>query len=532
MKISSKILFFFCICYISIFYTNVSAAVRTDKILMLKANSSSIELQKLLDYNQDNKYNLTIQIPAGKYYLNKELRVYSNTTINADAEAKFLKNHEKGAMITNDLTNDKGGYTTASNITIIGGIWDSSSITKGTESFRFIHASNITIKDATICNVPEGSKLILLAGVKDGTVDHCTLFGYGGTLPKEAIQLDIVHDEVLVPSMQLSELQYDDLACNGIIITNNEIHDYPRAVGSHTSVKGVFHKNITISDNNFHDIDEAAIKAYNYVNLLINNNTIKNASAGVLVYTYIGNEKGHYLDPLPGTIQESLPTDYNITIEGNKIESIQQYDSGKSLLWGDGIRIMGSKERPLAGVAIKKNKITDTKRMGIYCSDAPESYIGSNLISRTTNHGIYVDKSYHSKVYYNKLYWSGKAFSTYGGIGISASKKAVVYKNVVKYAAKNGVFLYNESTNCSISTNTIIGAADNGIAINLNSNYAKISYNLITGKSNSTLNNRGIFVYGANFATISSNTITNCKPKQGTNTNKSTGSKVYKNTIY
>jgi hypothetical protein len=532
MRILSKIvLLLFCICYINISSTNVSAAERTDKILTLNVNSSSTELQKLLDYNQNNQYNLTVKIPEGQYYLYKELRVYSYTTIIADDKAKFLKNHDRGAMITNDLTNDKGGYTTASDITITGGIWDSSKATKGSESFRFIHASNITIQKATICNVPEGSKLILLAGVKNAKVDHCTLFGYKGTTLKEAIQLDIVHDEVLVPSMQLEELQYDDLACDGISITNNEIFDYPRAIGSHTSIKGVFHKNITISGNNIHDIDEAAIKAYNYVNVQISNNSIKSASAGVLIYTYIDSEKGHYLDSLPGTVRESLPTDYNITIEGNIIDSIQQYSSGKSLLWGDGIRIMGSKERPLSGVSIKKNKITGTKRMGIYSSDAPESYIGSNIISKTANHGIYVDKSYHSKVYYNKLYWSGKAGSTYGGIGISAASKSVVYKNVVKYAAKNGVFLYNGSTNCSISTNTIIGSSDNGIAINLNSNYANISYNKITGKSESKLNNRGIFVYGANYATIHSNTITECRTKQEINTYNSIGSKVYKNTI-
>jgi hypothetical protein len=379
--------------------------------------------------------------------------------------------------------------------------------------------------------VPEGSKLILLAGVKNGKVDNCTLFGYHGTWLKEAIQLDIVHDEILVPSMQLEELHYDDLACDGIMITNNEVFDYPRAIGSHTSVKGVYHKNITISGNNFHDIDEVAIKAYNYVNVLISNNTIKNASAGVLVYTYIGNEKEHYLDALPGTIQESLPSDYNITIEGNVIESIQQYSSGNAVIWGDGIRIMGSKERPLPGVSIKKNNITDTKRMGIYSSDAPEGYIGSNIISKTANHGIYVDKSYHSKVYYNKVYWPGKAGSTYGGIGISASNKSVVYKNVVKYAAKNGIFLYNGSTNCSISTNTIIGSSDNGISVNLNSNNASIKYNKITGKTNSTMNNRGIFVYGANYATISFNIITACRPKQEINTNNSFGSKVYSNTI-
>lgn len=511
---------------------NVFAVDRTDKQVTLKANSTSTELQVLLDDNKTNLYNLTIKIPAGQYILNKELRIYSNTTIIADEGAIFLKQHDRGSIITNDLSNDQGGYTTASNIAIIGGIWDSYKISKGTESFRFIHANQITIKNTTICNVPEGSKLILFAGVKNATVEGCTLYGYNGTTVKEAIQLDIVHDEIMVPSMQVEQLHYDDLACDGINIHNNEIYDYPRAIGSHTSIQGVYHKNITITNNNIHDIDEAAIKAYNYVNVSIKDNTISNASAGVLVYTYINNEKNHYLKPLPATIPESLPQNYGVVIEGNKINKIHQFGTGETINWGDGIRVMGSKERPLTGVSIKRNNIADMKRMGIYLSDAPESYLGSNIITRTDNHGIYVDQSYHSKVYYNKVYWPGKVGSSCGAIGISASNKSIVYKNLTKYAAKNGIFLYNSSTGCSISTNTVIGSSDNGIAVNLSSHYAKISYNKITGKKNSMLSNRGIFVYGANYASIKYNVITDCKEKQAINTNNSVNSKLYHNTIY
>ncbi len=514
------------------YVTNVSATEKPSKTVSLHANSTGAELQSLLDYNKANEYTLTIQIPSGQYTLNKELKIYSNTTILADANAYFIKNHEKGSMITNDLSNDKGGYLTASNITINGGIWDSAKTSKGTESFRFIHATNVTIQNATICNVPEGSKLILFAGVKDSKIDGCKLYGYSGIWPKEAIQLDIVHDNVLVPSMQEAYLHYDDLACDGLVITNNEIYNYPRAIGSHSSVKGVFHKNITISENNFHDLDEAAIKAFNYINLTIKNNTTSNVSVGVLAYTNIDDSQSQYTEPLPGTIQESLPSTYNITIEGNTIKNIRQYKSDSTLIWGDGIRIMGSKDKPLKGVFIKKNKISNTKRMGIYTSYAPSGYMGNNTITKTDNHGIYVDKSGGSKVEYNNLTLPGKAGTSYGGIGFSASNKSTAYKNTVKDAAKNGIFLYNASTNCSISNNTIIRSADNGISVNLSSNHARISSNKITGKPASLLANRGIFVYEANYATIQNNTTKDCKVKQEINTNHSVGSKLHGNKIY
>ena len=186
----NKKLFYGFILLISVFLlfhqTIQAKAARKDMVVSAKAGDTSAELQKLLDYNKDETYDLTVNIPAGSYDLRNELRIYSNTTIKADPNAKLNKNHQKGSIITNDLSKDKGGYTTSENITIIGGIWDSANISRlnsGTESFRFIHATNITIKDATICNVPQGSHLITFAGVKDSLIDNCTLYGYVGTTP-------------------------------------------------------------------------------------------------------------------------------------------------------------------------------------------------------------------------------------------------------------------------------------------------------------------------------------------------------------
>lgn len=510
------------------------AAEKEEKIVTIRVGASSDTIQEVLDYNKKNNYDLTIKIPAGTYELKKELRIYSNTTIIADENAILLKKHEKGAMLANDLSNDKGGYGTTENITIIGGVWDSKHVwnaNTGTESFRFIHATNVTIKDAIVCNVPESSHLITFAGVKNGTVENCKIYGYKGTRLKEAVHLDVVHDDVVVPSMQAVHIKYDDLPCDGIMIRNNEIYDYPRAIGSHISVKGVFHKNISIIDNQLHNIDEAAIKAYNYKNVVIRGNTIKNASAGILLYTAIDNEKEHYLNPLPGVKIEELPMDYNITIEGNTIRDMVQYKSGTSFLWGDGIRVIGNKERPVYGVSIIKNKIYSPKRFGIYITYAPNSYVGSNTLVNTSRHAIYLDYCDSAKVYYNQVYSPGKAGTTNGGIGVSISNKVVVYKNYVKNAAKNGIFLYNKSTKCVISNNSIVASADNGISVNEDSNYSNLKNNKIIGNVTDGINNRGIFVYKANYASISYNTISKCKKKQEINVNNSKGSKLYKNTI-
>jgi len=485
---------------------NISAATRIDKEVTADSGDSSTEIQKLLDYNKYGKYNLTIRIPAGTYELLRELRIFSNTTIIADSNARLMKNHLKGALLANDLSNDEGGYLTTENITIIGGIWDSSKIAdikKGTESFRFIHATNVTVNDATICNVPENSHLLTFAGVKNGIVNNCTLYGYVGTSYKEAIHLDIVHDDIIVPSMQTKYLVYDDLACDGITITNTEISDYPRGIGSHSSVKGVYHKNITISKNNLHNLDEAAIKAYNYINLEISDNLIHNTGLGILVYTHITKEEDHYLEALTTTKKEEPPENYNIVIKGNTIQNISQISSVFAFKWGDAIRILGNDERPLSGVTIENNRIMNADRYGLFLQNAPNSTIAKNQITSTKKNGIYLIKSCNNSIISgNKVIEAGTSGSIEGGIGILASNQVTISDNTIKSPAKNGIFLYSQSNSCTITHNGIISSGENGIALYQQSNDAVITSNTI-----SNYGKYGVFAYKIGSATINSNTI-------------------------
>ncbi len=467
---------------------------------------SSTELQNLLDYNKDGKYQLTVHIPAGKYILTKELRIYSNTTILADKDAKLYKNHQKGALLANDVSNDQGGYTTSYNITISGGVWDSSPIAdknKGTESFRFIHATNVTVKDAEICNVPVNSHLITYAGVKDSLIENCKIHGYDGAAPKEAIQLDIVHNNVVVPSNQSKYIKYDDLPCDGIVIRGNEIYDYPRAIGSHTSIKGVFHKNITITGNTLHDLTEAGIKAYNYENLEISKNDISNVGVGILAYTYISNESNHYLDALSTTKPEPLPDNYNIKITDNTISDIRKSTSTAVTSWGDAIRVIGTYQRPIAGLTIENNTIKTTKRYGIFMEKAPSSTIEKNTITSTASTGIYlINGCDNSTIQDNSLKKIGTAGGNAAGIGLLSTNSTAITNNTITSPAKNGIYLTSKSTSCNITGNVIYSSGANGIATYSNSDNTVIYGNFISGYAVN-----GIFAYDTASADISQNEI-------------------------
>lgn len=435
---------------------------RIDLEVEVPANATAWDIQQLLDYNKEDDFNLTIRIPNGTYILESELRIYSNTTIIASAGAKLMKNHQRGALLANDMSKDNGGYNTTENITIDGGIWDSSMIAgynKGTESFRFIHATNVTVKNATIRNVPDKSHLITFAGIKNGTIENCKLYGYNGKTLKEAIQLDIVHDNIIVPSMQSSSILYDDLPCDTIVIKDNLIYNFPRGIGSHTSVQGVFHTNITIESNRLHDISEAAIKAYNYKNTNIKNNIIDRAAVGILVYTTIANEEMNYLPALPNTKKQPLPKNYRIVIEGNTIKNMRQYLEGSTLTWGDGIRVIGSKARPLSNVSIKKNKLTKTARYGIFIEYSPTCYIGSNYITDTYRYAICVHNSNSGNLYWNQISKAGAKNSFYGGIGVSYTHNLKIYSNKINVTAKNGIYLNSTTRNCNVTWNKITGVS-------------------------------------------------------------------------
>lgn len=491
----------------------VHAEGLTVKEVWAKSGDTSWELQKLLNINNYGGYQLTVHIPAGNYELTRELLLYSNTTILADKQAVFSKNHQKGAMLTNDLVGDKGGYETAKNITIDGGVWDSAKIAtlgKGTESFRFIHATNITVKNATICNISDKSHLVTFAGVKNGVLENCVLYGYEGATEKEAVHLDIVHDTDMVPAIQQNRIVYDDLPCDTIRISGCEIYDYPRAVGAHISVKGVYHKNILIENNYFHDLKESAIKAYNYENLTISGNRIERVGLGILVYTYLEEQNQHYIDPLPTTVQEPVPATYNVRIDGNTITDIFVVKTGSVTKWGDGIRVIGNAERPMKGITISDNTIERVKRYGIYLTAAPGHVIAGNKIRVSERHGIYVDeRSDKGTIDSNVLNQTGSVKSAAGGIGICDTRAEKITGNTVSNAGKYGIFAYSGSSDAVIKSNVVKASGDTGIYLSLKSNNPVIAKNVISGRKSSATN-RGIYVYACTGSSIQGNTITGC----------------------
>lgn len=516
----------------------IDAEAETSKSVTVEAGATAKDIQAALDENANGDYELTVNIPTGTYKLDRTLYVYENTTIQAASDAKLIKQSGYGAMIEAKILNDNGGYNANHNITIDGGIWDSTPTmnnTEGTETFRFIHSNNITVTNATLCNVPNGSHLIVFAGVQNSTISNCKFYGYQNwqkaRTPKEAVQLDNVHSIKEVPTNQGDKVKWDDVACDGITIKDCEFYNYSRGIGSHTAVAGKLHRNVTIANNNFHDLSDSAIRLYNYADTVVSGNTINNVVEGILAYTYMADaEKDSYFKPLNGKI-DVLPADYNITIKSNTIKNVKD----ASNTWGDGIRVIGKadgKGRELAGVDIIGNTISTTSRYGIFATIAPKLTIsGTNKITATSSNGILLEKGCDNSSIQKNSISSVKG----SGIAVYASTKVSILNNTVSSTA-DAIYLL-DAISCFVGKSTATGniltsSAGNGISLSVYPEGGKTgcTSTQVAGNIVKSAKQNGVNAYNSKKIKVDGNTITKAG-KDGINLNGGCSSSSITNNV-
>lgn len=448
-------------------------------------------IQELLDLNKYGKYDeLILVLQPGEYNLHSTLYVYSNTTIYADG-AKINKSRSYGAVIEGGILNDDGGYDGCENITIHGGHWDAEAMLyqkRGTETFRFIHASNITIRNVELSNIPEGGHFIVLAGVKDALVENCVFHGYGDNGDsvrdaKEAVQLDVVHNLEIVPTDQ--NIRWDDLPCKNITIKNCRFYDFSRAIGSHSAVAGVYHEGITIQNNVIQNMEEVAIKLYQYKDSVISGNTISNCATGILVYTEYGDSRQDaYFMPLNGRLR-SNPDNLNIVIEKNVISDITV--DGET--YGDAIRISATDNLPMSGITVRNNKIKTTARYGIFATATSNLVLEGNSIEDTEGYGIILEKN---------------------------SRNAELKLNTIKRTGSCGIWIATGSTGATISKNKVSDYAQKeemkyGIAVfeaGSKENKTLIEGNEVTGPGKAT-NQNGIHLNSSDYVEVVDNVVYN-----------------------
>lgn len=252
---------------------------------------NTTNLQKILDKAKDKTINLTVQFPSGYYelntcfiYDNTTLKLTNNTTLKNVAN-KFtnpvtLESKNISILFMNAKPYDSEdseifGYNGRSNITIIGGIFDTIS------AFLFSHGQNILVKNATFKNC-NSDHYMQIAACKNVKIQNCKFIGVTERATNrnyvEFIQIDWM-TETGQPYWVSGATIFDSTVNDGIEIDGCKFevggapYNYMYAcIGSHSSDGDNRNKNIIIKNCEFTDYSYASLTINKMTNVVIDNN--------------------------------------------------------------------------------------------------------------------------------------------------------------------------------------------------------------------------------------------------------------------
>ena len=267
-----------------------------DNITIIMPLPSTVEdntknLQSILDKAKDKTINLTVQFPSGYYelntcfiYDNTTLKLTNNTTLK-NVTNKFinpitLESKNISILFMNAKPYDSEdseifGYNGRSNITIIGGIFDTIS------AFLFSHGQNILVKNATFKNC-NSDHYMQIAACKNVKIQNCKFIGVTERATNrnyvEFIQIDWM-TETGQPYWVSGATIFDSTVNDGIEIDGCKFevggapYNYMYAcIGSHSSDGANRNKNIIIKNCEFTGYSYGALTIDKMSNVIIDNN--------------------------------------------------------------------------------------------------------------------------------------------------------------------------------------------------------------------------------------------------------------------
>lgn len=433
--------------------------------------SDTAAIQAALKKAVGAKELVTVTVPAGNYYIDQPLRIYSNTCLSL-AEGAVIHRSDLGidrCMLHNVDQDGKmdvtGGYNMSHDIIVEGGVWDGGDVSRsedGADILRFDHAQNIQIRNCTVQNVYD-CHLIELVGIKDGSVTNCQLSGFhyrkgkenNYLYAREAIQIesawtndpsDLSPDS---PEAWANGSVVDGTACKNITISGNTLTDLPCGIGQHHYTENGKYRdeNVTIQDNTFScrssmKYCKTAVTCGGMNQVTIQNNSIT----------------GPYRFGVHVTEADV------VQIKGNQI-------SGSSY---NGIMIDGG-----AGTVLEGNTIQNIAKHGISVLGGTLDRVSGNTIQNIRQDGIAIGKGKVKLIQGNTFQTMKKhAISIVGGtVGVGKKKTTGILKNTVTDCGQNGVSI-SGGTVSIVKGNKISKIKNNGISI-----IKKAKVYLVTGNT-------------------------------------------------
>lgn len=487
--------------------------------------SDSKGIQSVLEKAIGAQNMVTIYFPAGTYYVDEPMRVYSNTHIILDKDATIYRMDagiNKSILHNVDQQgkmNVVGGYDMSHDIILEGGTWDGGNTALATDAsdvIRFDHAKNISIKECTVKNVYD-CHLIELIGVQNGSITGCTMTGFryrkgkekDYTYAREAVQIESAwtnNESNLADnkSWWANGSVIDGTSCQQITVTGNTLIDMPCGIGQHHySPKGkARNRDIMISNNTFQlsaamKYSKTAITCCGIDSLTVTGNVIKGPyrfGSHVIASTGVTINENRYTDISMNAVM--LDRGDVISIQNNTIQNVGKHgisvgggtagkvaDNRISKVKQNAICIDDGKVTDITG-----NVIQDAGKHGISIAGATSGNkggtiqnISANKITKTKQNGISMDKGTVININNNTVKNAGKhGISVVGGMVGKGSKSSVgIQGNQITTCKQNGITVSGKGKVSSIGKNKITGAKNNGISLTEKARVSWVTKNTI-----------------------------------------------------
>ncbi|TDM12084.1 glycosyl hydrolase family 28-related protein [Macrococcus lamae] len=275
--------------------------------------------------NEAKKGPVEVYVPAGTYYIGKELVIYAHTTLVLHEQA-VLRRMSPFAMLKNGTKPGYKGYDGNGHITIRGGTFDQyGHVLNFNNSIMSLgHAREIMIENVTFKNVVQGHA-IDACGIDGFEVRDCKFLGFrddtGMRAFSEAVQIDLQLKDSFPKFGEYDGTPTKNVIISGCYFGNSDepmMKPWNRAIGSHASSYEIYYENIFIENNTFDRMGDYALTFLKSKVLRITGNTFNDCEGGV---RYLAVKQGKYSYDLSG-IDRGVQAGEMTMIDNNHFHSI------------------------------------------------------------------------------------------------------------------------------------------------------------------------------------------------------------------
>lgn len=408
---------------------------------------TAVDLQKALDAAAGK----TLVVKPGTYLIGTALQVSSGTTISAYG-AKFLRlSGTLDNMLRNKADGVTGAYSANTNITILGGTWDSTTGSGNCTVMAFGHCDRVRVEGVSITNENQWHH-IEFNGSTRCTVRDCYFTGGYTTAysNNEAIQIDSADNSGQFPWFG----PYDGSYCTHIRVRNCDFVSVGNGIGTHSATATFNHNNIIVDGCHFVTVYNACIKPFDWSDVKITNNRGESCYAGIFA-----------------TANSRDAAD--VSISGNTFYHLG-YSAGPGVD-GRGIRLSGVGSSKYTSVRVVGNVVLDVQGSaathGITVDKSVRVAINGNTVDSCNRSGIFAYGGQYVAVTGNTVTNSGIASSSYEDIRLGTGTLADSTRFNVEgnscatlgsYALQNSLIRNNNVSSSAIHTgNSGTNTSDN-----------------------------------------------------------------------